>query len=95
MTIGNVPISNIPASGGTASPVAMVPQWPIHSHRTPSPLTIPQALGNKAHNQQGWCSIFNDLSCHKSITQKHPEESCDSACMNARKDNKCGGALLE
>jgi hypothetical protein len=52
-------------------------------------------VGNKAHNQRGWCSIFNELSCHESITQKHPEESRDSACMNGRKDDKGGGALLE
>jgi hypothetical protein len=51
--------------------------------------------GNKAHNQRGWCSIFNELSCYESITQKHPEESRDSACMNGRKDDKGGGALLE
>jgi hypothetical protein len=50
---------------------------------------------NVIRNQRGWCSIFNELSCHESITQKHPEESRDSACMNSRKDDKGGGALLE
>jgi hypothetical protein len=50
---------------------------------------------NKTHNQRGWCSIFNDLSCHESITKKRPEKGRDSTCMNGRNDDKGGGSLLK
>lgn len=51
--------------------------------------------GNKTHDQRGWCSIFDELSCHEGITQKHPEKRRDSTCMNGCKNDEGCGSLLE